>query len=206
MELELVPPLKIKRELYRLPRGWERFSAHLRTMVNADVSDLRLPPLTTMNPMGKDHVPTALDELLTLDAEGIALQAITEASNHLTGVPGKFKIGLVVADDTGGGWTDRYTTEFGGRFENKHSIKRGWLSVILWTSEAVSIDAVRQEVLMTVYRAAQIVKHGFACTLRGMLAQEGYAMTMAACERPLLSSDDIAYTREVVASHPQCSR
>jgi hypothetical protein len=201
MHLEVVPILQIERDLYRIPRGWDRFNAYLRTMVNADSSDLRLPPLTAMNPMGKDHVLAALDALLTLDADGIAVQAVAEASNQLTEVPGEFKVGLVVADDTAGGWTNRYTSEFISRFENRHAIKRGWLSVILWTSEAVSIEAVRQEVLMTVYRAAYVEKHGFACTLREMLAQEGYVMAMAGCEHQLLTSDDIAYTREVIAPH-----
>ena len=201
MELELVPLLQIQRDLYRIPSGWERFNAYLSTMVNADSSDLRLPPLATMNPMGKDHVPTVVETLLALDADDVAVQAVAEASKQVADVPGKFKVGLVVADDAAGGWTNRYTSEFTNRFENKHMFQRGWLSVMLWASEALSVEAVREEVLVSVFRAAHVEQHGFAGTLREMLAQEGYAMAMAGCTRPMLTADDIAYTREVLAPY-----
>ena len=69
MNVELVPLLQIQRDLYSLPRGPERFRTYLKTMVNSDGSDVRLPPLVAMNPMGKDHVPALLDSLLTMEAE-----------------------------------------------------------------------------------------------------------------------------------------
>ena len=197
MEIELVPLLQTQRDLYHIPRGRERFDAYLRTMVNADASDLRLPPLVLMNPMGKDHVPALLDVLLAIDADGIAAQAVAEASAQLVGVPGKYKLGLVVADDAEGGWTNRYSVEFTTRFESGQILKRGWLTVVLWTSEAASVQTVREEVLMSVYRAAYIQQYGFAVTLREMLAQEGYAMA-AACTRHAITTDELTYTREVI--------
>ena len=60
MELEFVPLLGIQRDLYRLPRGRERFEAYLRTMVDSRTGDLALP-LVDMNPMGKEHLPPLLD-------------------------------------------------------------------------------------------------------------------------------------------------
>jgi hypothetical protein len=70
MELEFVPLLRIHRDLYRMPRGMERFRAYLKTMVDAETGDLALP-LIAMNPMGKDHVPALLDTLLELQADDI---------------------------------------------------------------------------------------------------------------------------------------
>ena len=201
MELELVPLLRTQRDLYNLPRGGERFNAYLRTMVNADGSDLRLPPLVLMNPMGKDHVPALLDALLALDADGVAAQAVAQASAQLVDVPGEYKVGLVVADDAAGGWTNRYTSEFTMRFESGQALKRGWLAGGLWTSEAPSVQAVREEVLMTVYRAAYIQQRGLAITLQEMLAQEGYAMAVAGCTGLAITSDDLTYTREVITPH-----
>jgi hypothetical protein len=201
MDLELVPLLRTQRDLYQLPRGSERFNAYLRTMVNADGSDLRLPPLVLMNPMGKDHVPALLDGLLALEADGVASQAVAEASAQVVDVPGEYKVGLVVADDAAGGWTNRYTSEFTMRFESGQALKRGWLAGVLWTSEAPSEQAVREEVLMTVYRAAYILQRGLAITLQQMLAQEGYAMALAGCTRLAITSDDVASTREVITPH-----
>ena len=45
------------------------------------------------------------------------------------------KVGLVVADDARGGWTDRYCSEFSHRFEGKALDKRGGIVGILWASE-----------------------------------------------------------------------
>jgi len=201
MEIELVPLLRTQRDLYHIPRGRERFDVYLRTMVNADASDLRLPPLVLMNPMGKDHVPVLLDALLDIDAEGVAAHAVGEASAQLVALPGKYKLGLVVTDDAAGGWTNRYTVEFTTRFESGQTLKRGWLTVVLWTSEAASVQTVREEVLMSVYRAAYIQQFGLAVTLGEMLAQEGYAMAAAASTRHAITSDEAAYTREVIKPH-----
>lgn len=200
MKLEYVPLLHVQRGLYRIPRGSERFRAYLETMVDPQTRDLELP-LVAMNPMGKDHLPTLLDALLELDADGVAARAVADAGPRLAHVEGEFKMTLVVADDAGGGWTNRYFSEFSHRFETKPYHKRGWLTSLLWTSEAPSAQTVREETLMTLYRAAHIQQHSFAQTLREMLAQEGFAMAMAGCARPALDVDELAYTREVIASY-----
>ena len=201
MKLEFIPLLQLQRDLYTLPRGQERFRAYIETMLNADASDIDLLPLVVMNPMGKDHIPAILDTLLTMGAEAVAAQAISEAAEPLQDIPGAFKVGLVLADDLMGGWTDRYTSEFRHRFEVSPSLKRGWLTGILWTSDVPSTQKVREETLAAVYRAAYIQQHGNARTLQEMLHQEGYALAMAGCKEPMLDADDVAYTRELLTPH-----
>ncbi len=197
MKLEFVPLLKVQRELYGMPRGMERFRAYLATMIDPETRDLKLP-LSGMNPMGKDHIPVLLDQYLAMDAEKIASRAVADAASSLTSVQGEFKVALVLSDDAMGGWTNRYTSEFGRRFGTKAYHRRGWLEVGLWTSETPAAETVREQVLATVYRAAHIERHGFAHTLREMLAQEGFAMAQAGCTEPALDTDDLAYTREVI--------
>lgn len=51
MKLEFVPLLQVQRDLYRMPRGMERFRAYIQTMVDPETKDLQLP-LVAMNPMG----------------------------------------------------------------------------------------------------------------------------------------------------------
>ena len=48
MQLEFVPLLQIQRDLYRLPRGQERFQTYLKAMVAPDGQTLLLPPLAPM--------------------------------------------------------------------------------------------------------------------------------------------------------------
>src|SRR6516162_5549394 len=198
MKLEFVPLLQVQRDLYRLPRGPERFRAYLQTMIDPETEDPRLP-LSAMNPMGKDHVPTLLDRYLAFDADGLAARAVAEAESRLSNVEGEFKVALVIADDAMGGWTNRYSSEFKALSGSKPLHKRGWITGTLWTSETPSEQATREETLTAVYRAAHIQQHGFAVTLREIMAQEGYAMAMAGRSKPSLDDDELEYAREVIA-------
>jgi hypothetical protein len=198
MKLEFVPLLQVQRDLYRMPRGWERFHAYLQTLMDPETKDLKLP-LSAMNPMGKDHVPTLLDQYLAFDADGLAARAVAEAESRLSKVEGEFKVALVIVDDAMGGWTNRYSNELTARSGSKPLHRRGWITGALWTSETPSEQATREETLTAVYRAAHIQQHGFAATLREIMAQEGYAMAMAGCSNPSLDEDDLEYTRAVIA-------
>lgn len=197
MDLEFVPLLQVQRDLYELPRGMERFREYLRTMTDPETGDLALP-LVAMNPMGKAHVPALLDRLLELRADDIGATATAAASDRLRDEPGRFKVGLVVSDDLHGGWTNRYASEYSHRFEEMAIYKRGWVTGVLWTGDVPSASTVREEVLMSVHRAAYIDRHGPAQRLSQMLAQEGEAMASAGCTDPALAADDLAYTREVI--------
>jgi hypothetical protein len=205
MNIELIPLLQIQRDLYTLPKGPERFRAYLRTMVNSDGADVRLPPLVAMNPMGKSHVPDLLDLLLAMEAETAGAQASAEAVRQLASVPVDFKLGLVVVDDLMGGWTNRYFSEFFHRFEGPAAYKRGWMSAWIWSSEAPTLQAVREEVMGVIFRAAYVLEHGAAVNLANMLAQEGHVMAMAGCSQPSLDAADLDYTREVLRPHLQAT-
>src|SRR5262245_27014463 len=200
VRLEYTPLLQVQRDLYRLPRGWERFRAYLQTMVDPETKDIQAP-LSAMNPMGKDHVPALLDQYLEFDADSLAARAVAEAESRLANVEGEFKVALVIIDDAMGGWTNRYSSEFIARSGNKPLHKRGWITGALWTCETPSAQATREEALTAVYRAAHIQLHGFAVTLRELLAQEGYAMAMAGRSEPSLDDDELEYAREVIAPH-----
>ena len=201
MKIDFVPLLQLQRDLYNLPPGQARFQAYLDTLLNADGSDAELLPMAAMNPMGKAHVSAMLDALIAIDAEAIAAAAIAATLSQFDDVASTFQLGLVVVDDRMGGWTNRYTSEFSSRFELQTCLKRGWLAVTLWTSEAPSALKVREETLITVYRVAYIQRHGFAHTLQAMLNQAGYAMTMAGCQHPTLDEDDLADTHQVISPH-----
>ncbi len=202
MELEYVPLLRTQRELYDLPRGRERFRAYLRTMVDARTGDLELP-LVAMNPMGKDHVPALLDRLLAARADGAGAVAMIRAAERpsLGSVRGRYRVALVVADDAHGGWTNRYQSEFDHRFGSVALYKRRWITGILWTSEEPSAEAAGREVAAAIHRFAHVHRYGPATTLKAMLAQEGEAMAAAGCREPSLDADDLAYTREMMASY-----
>ncbi len=207
MEIEYVPLLRIQRELQGLPRNLARFKQYLRTL-SADGKTLDFPTLGVMNPMGREHVTALLDELLALDADAVARRAVSEAAQEVEGAAGSFKMGLVIADDLKGGWTNRWDWEYNLRFPSPQAapgggrprwLKDWWLTAVLWSSEPASAQAVREAVLTAVYRAAYLQREGPPRTLRDMMLQEGQVMAAASCAGPVLDDEDLAYTREVVA-------
>ena len=198
MKITFQPLLQIQRELYHIPRGPERFRAYLQAMIDPQTDDLKLP-IVAMNPMGKDHVPELLDKYLALDADSLAATAIAEVLPQVADAPDELKAALVLADDAKGGWTNRYFSEFSHCFQSGPLLKRGWITGVLWTSEEPSAQIVREEILRAVHRTFWIQEHGQARTLRQMLAQEGQAMFRAGCARPALDSDELEYTREIIA-------
>lgn len=200
MHLELVPLLQTERDLYAMPRGWDRFRAYLKTMVG-DSDDVALLPLVAMNPMGKEHVAAAVDALIAFDAEGIAKAALGEVQQRLAQVPGAFKVGLVVADDAQGGWTNRYFSELTGCMQGKQLLKRGWIAVAFWTGDTPNENAIRPAVLQAVYRLAYMQGHGEPRTLGELMTQEGMVARFAGIKQPNIAPEELAYIRDVLAAY-----
>lgn len=105
MKLKLLPALQTQRELYAMPRGFERFWKYIETL-RGGTDDIALP-IGAMNPMGHDHNAAKLDELLAFDAEAVAAKALIEGEQRLAQVDGELKICLCVCDDARGQWTNR---------------------------------------------------------------------------------------------------
>src|SRR4051812_17961418 len=134
MDLELLPLLQAQRDLLKTGRGFERFKQYLDLMLDGQ-GEIALP-LATFNPMSKPHVAELLDALIAMGAEEVARAALDEAAVRLQGIPGKLRVGLVIADDAMGGWTNRYLTDARHRFEDDGEIKRGFATTLIWTGEA----------------------------------------------------------------------
>jgi hypothetical protein len=208
MELNHVQLLQLQRDLYEIPRGRERFQRYLDALTSG-TDEAVLLPLVSMNPMGHEHVAARLDELLAMDADRIAADAVKVTGERLAKKPGSFKHGLVVVHDLRGGWTNRYTTEATYRFYEPRALSRGWLTTLLFVTDAPSAQGIREAVLSSIFRASRIEEHGAAKTLREMLAQEGEVARFAGVE-PQLDDQEVAAARETLQpyldsrSYPVC--
>lgn len=200
MNLQLIRILNTQRHLYNIPRGMDRFEAYLKELGDHATGDIRIP-ITAMNPMGKEHVAEHLDQLLAINAEDIAEEAVTSVTGNFEDIEGAWRVALVIVDDLVGGWTNRFSTEYSHRFESQAMMKRRWLPVFLWTSEAVSEKGVREVVLTTIYRAAYILRHGWPTNLGEMMKQEGYSLAMAGAEEPKLEPKELEHVAEVITLH-----
>ena len=199
MKLEYVRMLAIQRDLYRIPRS-DRFRAYLRTMLDPETGELRLP-LTAMNPLARDHVPRYIDLLQAIGAEEAGAQAAEDASTRLRDDPGLYRVGIVVADDGGGGWLHRASTELMHLQAELALEKRGWITCVLWSSETYGPPEIREETLISIYRAAHVARRGPPRTLREILLQEGAAMRLAGARNPALDPGALLRTRAIVSRH-----
>lgn len=197
--LSPLPLLQTQRDLYDLPRGFERFQTYLAAMRDGD--ELALPPLGIANPMARPHVAERLDALIAQGAEAAAERALAYAEARLAGVDGWVRVGLVVADDAMGGWTDRYLSEARQRFLKEYApgpgadgVRWSWTTVLLWSSEAPDNADIARETLSSVYRTLHKLRFGPPATLRALLLQEGRAAAFAGAT-PTLTGDDLELVR-----------
>ncbi len=198
MNLSYVPLLGRQRELLAVPRGPERFRHYLAVTLTPGRDALALTPMVVVNPMAKDHVAAVLDGLIAFDADGHAARAVAAAEGELGGVPGEFRVSLVVADDAQGGWTNRWATDHGLRFDFDPHNRRFWVTAVVWSSDQPGERGVREAVAAAVFRTAHVVRHGPARTLGEKMRQEGYALSRAGCDGPTLDAEDVGYTRAVL--------
>ena len=151
MPLELLPLLETQRDLHAIPPGPARFKAYIETITGGG-DDLDVP-LAGMNPMGKKHVAALIDNLIAQSAEMLVTQVLAKAEKRLGGLQETLQVGLVLTDDFGGGWTNRYLTDMTQRFKNAYDLEHGWALVPVWTSQVWTAEALEQAVSSTVYRA-----------------------------------------------------
>ncbi len=199
MTPEYRPLLQIQRDLLALPRGRARFDAYT-AILQADLTDVPVP-LTIFNPMAREHVAGVLDELLAIEADALAREALREAAERLPALPGArtMRVSLVVADDERGGWTDRYLTDARYRFQDAGPAKANWMPALLWSSEPVSAEKVREVVLAAAWRGGYQAARGVPQTLAHVLVQEGGAARFGGAREPGLEAGDLAFTQQVLA-------
>ncbi len=166
--------LSVQRKLLDLPRGPERFRSYLEIMRRQDV------PLAAFNPMSKPHVAALLDRLLDIDAEAAGQSAMQEAAARLSSSgPDALRVGLVVADDAQGGWTNRWLFEAKQNFENKYELAHGLVPVLVWSSDEPGREQIRIATSKAIYRTLWAQRRGAADTLRERMTQEGLASRFA---------------------------
>lgn len=197
--VELVPFLAQLGDLYTQPRGFARFKEYL-DILRSETGDMELP-ISNVNPMAKPHVLERVEQLLALDAEAIALEAAQEGAQRLSGVDDALRLIVIVADDALGGWTNRAFTEFAHRFESKHQVARGWVVVMIWSSEEPPAELIRAETLASLYRTVDERRNGKVRALREILEREERALAFAGVENPYANAAYRAKVEPYLDSH-----
>ena len=172
--------------------------------------DLKLP-LPLFNPMGNEHVAAVLDRLIGARAEDTAREAVARVADRLPedALGGAARVALVVADDAGGGWTDRFLSDEQVRFQARALHKRGWAVAVLWTGDpphAHAPERIEAATVEAVYRLAYQRRHGEPRLLRDRLLQEGLAARFGGTPEHRLGDSATALTAKVVGRHLDADR
>jgi len=172
--------------------------------------DLKLP-LPLFNPMGSEHVAAMLDRLIGAGAEDTAREALARVADRLSedALVGAARVALVVADDAGGGWTDRFLSDEQVRFQGRALRRRGWAVAVLWTGDPPDAHAPARIAAATAeaaYRLAYQRRHGEPRLLRDRLLQEGLAARFGGTPEHRLGDSATAFTAKVVGRHLDSDR
>lgn len=172
LEFVLHPVLEEMSEFYRLPRTPARFQTYLEMLQGDTKDDMRLP-IMNYNPMAKDHIHDKIEELQNLGAEQIAkevfinLNRIYKKENF-----GKVKTVFNIADDLGGAWTNRFSTDYDSKFKTTGLFNRGFCAPIFWSSEAYTPELVKERTIAYALRTLYRFKNPKLKTLEEHLTQE----------------------------------
>jgi hypothetical protein len=188
-------------ELYSL----ERYAAYKALMIDGP----EVLPLGDFSPMGLRQ-PAYLDALLATGAEEQARADLLELELAPWTLDADFRVLLVVVDQPGNGWTQRWLTDADWRFRAEklpqgsgQTRARRWVTVQLWTHAGLTHAYRKSQLWSAVRRAAWQAVHGLPRTLEQMLAQEGAALAWGGGQmngKPLeLERDELEYTRQVLA-------
>lgn len=137
-------------------------------------------------------------------ADRYGREVVAELVPELAAIDLEIEVGLVMADDLRGGWTNRYSTELQVRAggEARPSVSQ-WAVGLLWSSEPATLLTVRETLRCLLWRLAWHRTRGVARTLDELLIQEGWVLHRAGCTGPVLAPEDLDYTRAVLAPHRQ---
>ncbi len=174
MTFTLHPILQKMQTLYQLPRTRERFEAYLLMLQGKQKTDMILP-IAGYNPMGADHILSKINELQDFDAEQIIQEELENINTNINSKKDQsIQVVLNLADDIGGAWTDRYTTDFSSKFEIQAFVKRNFCAPYFWTSETYTKQLIIQRTREYAYRTLHVIEKGKPTTLKDHIQQEIY--------------------------------
>ncbi|MBX2815165.1 MAG: hypothetical protein KTR24_04180 [Saprospiraceae bacterium] len=178
MHFVLLPVLEKMYAFYEKPRSAERFSKYLALLQGSSKEELQLP-IMGFNPMAKDHVLRQLEALLHMDAEGIAASTVDacNASRQHHGSQREITVVLNLADDVGGAWTNRFSTDYDSCFKLNPYLRRNFCTPFLWVSENYTPNTIRTTINESLHRSIYQSENDQPVTLMEHVVQECFVAT-----------------------------
>ena len=148
-------------------------------MLQGHSGDDMVLPIAGYNPMGKEHILEKIEELNKLHCEQIGANVCTDINQITEHKNGSvFNVVVNLADDLGGAWTNKYTTDYTSKFKIGPLVKRSFCAPHFWTSEDYDATIIRERFKQYILRTIYFSKHGKPITLADHVKQEGFATSL----------------------------
>lgn len=172
MTFHLLPVADIMITHYQTPVNADRFTNYMKILQGNSPGDITVP-VTFYNPMGKEHVLKKLLELKKLKVEELMKETLIHINKSITSFSSKeIHVSVALADDLGGGWTNRYTTDYDSKFNVTDLIKRNFCNPLFWVSEDFSADKIKERTADYCFRFLYREKATQPLTLEEHIQQE----------------------------------
>lgn len=190
---KLLPILDKMEVLYRLPRNRSRFDTYLSMLQGEDGAGMVLP-IAAYNPMAKEGALEKLCHLKNCGAEEIAAEVISKINDTLdTNYDRELSVVINLADDIGGSWSSRYTTDYTSKFSFGSILKRDFCTPYFWTSEDFSTEMIRLRVAEYLHRSMYWITHNRPITLTEHIDQEAYVSEQSGGASNIMKQDVSAH-------------
>ncbi len=174
MRFHLLPVIDIMIELYKSPLNADRFTCYMKILQGNSPGDISVP-VTFYNPMGKEQVLKRLLELKKMNAEELINETLKTINKAVSSSSSKeIKVALALADDLGGSWTNRYTTDYDSKFNTTDLIKRNFCTPLFWVSEEYTPEKIREITTDYCYRSVYRETAPQPVTLEEHIMQESF--------------------------------
>ncbi|MES2389917.1 MAG: hypothetical protein V4543_18085 [Bacteroidota bacterium] len=202
MTFELLPVLHLMEQVYALPLSPARFGPYLQLLQTEVDSELALP-IAGFNPMAKAHINAKMNELKAMNAEALVSEVLEELNIGTATLPDEriIKVALNLSDDLGGGWTNRYSNDYSSRFSIDALLKRSFCSPIVWASETLTPQLIRQRSREACYRCLYRLLHPKALTLQDHVAQEARVASAVGSILPALNAETTEHCADFFLSN-----
>ena len=190
-QIELVPTLATMADIYRLSREGGAASPRFKRYV--DVVP-RNHALAAYNPMAGPHALETTEQLLAVNAEAVALEAVNDVVDQCH-YSERITIAVVLCSP--GLWTDRLATEVEHR--TAHRLPSGHGLVLHWTRETPTAEQIRREAIAEAVRVMAIAEHGTRESVRSVLHREGLAYALGGSPYGPVTEEDRHAVGDAVA-------
>jgi hypothetical protein len=188
--IQVIPTLAMMAEIYRLPREGGASSPRFTRYVELVP---RLYGLAAYNPMAGPHALETTEQLLAVDAEGVAREAASDAAS-LCGYTDALTLAVVLCAP--GLWTDRLATEIEHRTSRRPPSGHGL--VLHWTRETPTADQVRREAIAEAVRVMAVAVRGRGESVVSLLHREGLAYALGGNPYGRVTAEDERAVAEAV--------